>query len=113
MDQRLRPSSLVPEGFVVEHATIDGERVTVSVRTVTGECACPACGAVSRRIQSRYWRRVADLPLAGRRVDLLVTPLTIMRGQSLLWSQDFAIDAGLTIRQVSFYKMVRSTLSCQ
>ena len=72
MDQRLRPSSLVPNGFVVEHSAVDGERVTVSVRSAAGECACPACGAISRRIQSRYWRRVADLPLAGRRVDLVV-----------------------------------------
>lgn len=73
MDQRLRPSSLVPDGFVVEHSVIDGERVTVSIRSAAGECACPICGAVSRRIQSRYCRHVADLPLAGRRVELMVT----------------------------------------
>jgi transposase len=29
-------------------------------------------GAPSRRVQSRYWRRVADLPLGGRHVELLV-----------------------------------------
>lgn len=72
MNQRLRPSNLVPDGFVVEHSAIDGDRVTVGVRAAAGECACPACGAVSGRVQSRYWRHVADLPLAGRRVDLLV-----------------------------------------
>ena len=33
---------------------------------------CPACGAVSRRVQSRYRRRVVDLPLGGRRVELLI-----------------------------------------
>jgi transposase len=72
MDHRLRPSNLVPKGFIVEHAAIDGERVSFRVRSAAGECACPGCGAVSRRIQSRYWRHVADLPLSGRRVDLLV-----------------------------------------
>ena len=46
--------------------------MTVSVRAAVDECACPACGTFSRRVQSRYWRRVADLPLAGRRVDLVV-----------------------------------------
>ena len=72
MDQRLHPSYLVPEGFVVEHSAIDGERVTVGVRAAAGGGACPGCGAVSRRVQSRYWRHVSDLPLAGRRVDLVV-----------------------------------------
>ena len=72
MDQRLRPSNLVPEGFVVEHSAIDGDRVTVGVRAAAGGGACPGCGAVSRRVQSRYWRHVSDLPLAGRRVDLVV-----------------------------------------
>ncbi|MGQ0484546.1 MAG: ISL3 family transposase [Hyphomicrobiales bacterium] len=72
MDQRLRPSSLVPNGFIVEHAAVDGERVSVKVRSAAGGCACPGCGVISQRVQSRYERRVADLPLAGRRVELLV-----------------------------------------
>ena len=72
MDQRLRPSNLVPEGFIVEHSIIDGERESVSVHASASEFAYSACGAVSRRVQSRYWRHVADLPLAGRRVDLVV-----------------------------------------
>ena len=72
MDLRLRPSSLVPSGFVVEQTTIGSDRVTVTVRSAAAERACPACGARSKRIQSRYWRFAADLPLGGRRVDLRV-----------------------------------------
>ncbi|PLW79220.1 hypothetical protein C0081_03095 [Cohaesibacter celericrescens] len=30
------------------------------------------CGRPSRRIQSRYIRRVADLPVSGRRVELVI-----------------------------------------
>jgi transposase len=33
---------------------------------------CPLCGTVSRRVHSRYRRRVTDLPLSGRVVQLLV-----------------------------------------
>ncbi|MFN0220087.1 MAG: ISL3 family transposase [Hyphomicrobium sp.] len=72
MDQRLRPASLVPIGFVVEHTTVDADRVAVWVLSGTRESPCPACGAVSERVHSRYWRRAADLPLSGRRVDLMV-----------------------------------------
>jgi transposase len=34
--------------------------------------SCPDCRVPSRRIQSRYQRRAADLPLGGRRVELQV-----------------------------------------
>lgn len=72
MDQRLRPSNLVPSGFIVEHTAVGVDRVTVSVRSVATDCACPACGSHSKRVQSRYWRCAADLPFGGRRVDLRV-----------------------------------------
>nr|WP_249788284.1 transposase family protein [Bradyrhizobium sp. NBAIM01] len=32
---------------------------------------CPSCGTVSRRIHSRYRRRVTDVPLSGQVVQLL------------------------------------------
>lgn len=73
MGQRLQHSSLVPRGFIVEHTVVEADRVTVHVRSSAEECACPACGAGSRRVQSRYWRHAADLPLGGRRVDLLIS----------------------------------------
>ena len=33
---------------------------------------CPECGQQSQRVQSRYVRRPADLPLCGRRVELVI-----------------------------------------
>ena len=72
MDQSLRPSSLVPEGFLVERTTFEPDRVVVWVRSRQLDCACPACGVLSRRVHSRYLRRAADLPLSGRRVGLRV-----------------------------------------
>ncbi len=72
MDQGIRPSRLVPSGFVVERLEIDADRVVVSVRAIASAGVCPSCGACSQRVQSRYWRRAADLPIAGRRADLKV-----------------------------------------
>jgi transposase len=72
MDRRFGPSRLVPSVFVVDQSEIDADRAVVSVRAVAVAGICPSCGACSQRVQSRYWRRAADLPIAGRRVDLRV-----------------------------------------
>jgi transposase len=45
----------------------------VAVRSAQAQGRCPCCGAQSRRVQSRYQRRASDLPISGRRVDLLIT----------------------------------------
>jgi transposase len=46
----------------------DGITLTLGARRRTA--ACPLCGRRARRGQSQYTRRVADLPIAGRRVAL-------------------------------------------
>src|SRR5271169_6794939 len=73
MTQRvLRPSALVPRGFDVESAFCDGATTVITVRSTGGTSLCPGCGASSGRIHSRYQRRLTDLPLAGRQVQLVV-----------------------------------------
>jgi transposase len=72
MQQALRPSALVPLGFVVESATDDGAVTVITVRRATRTGSCPGCRTITERIHSRYHRRVADLPLAGRPVRLVV-----------------------------------------
>jgi transposase len=72
MQQALRRSSLVPAGFVVESAFYDSDEAVITVRASSTFGLCPSCGAVSRRVHSRYQRRVTDLPLAGRLVQLVV-----------------------------------------
>ncbi|MGH7603415.1 MAG: ISL3 family transposase [Gemmatimonadaceae bacterium] len=67
-------SSLVPSGLVFEDVSDSEDSFILIVRSVEATAACPLCGTPSRRIHSRYVRRVADLPLAGREVQLrLVT----------------------------------------
>ena len=72
MHQSLRPVSLVPSGFVVVSAVHDATTTTITVRGSKDSAACPSCGTVSRRVHSRYYRRVGDLPLSGRSVELVV-----------------------------------------
>ena len=72
MQQALRRSSLVPPGFVVESAYFEADRTVIAVRASGSVGQCPSCGTVSRRVHSHYRRRVIDLPLSGRIVQLLV-----------------------------------------
>ena len=73
MDRSTPSSRLVPRGFIVERFDIVDDNVTAVVRSAQTQAFCPCCGAVSRRVQSRYWRRASDLPIASRRVNLAIT----------------------------------------
>ena len=68
----LRISELVPVGFAVEEVEMGAERVTVVIRASANSCSCPLCGAVAFRVHSRYARRLGDLPIAGRRTELIL-----------------------------------------
>jgi len=68
----LRASALVPRGFVVEDATNEDGGALVTVRSAAEASACPGCGLQSGRVHIRYRRRLAELPIAGRAVRLMV-----------------------------------------
>ncbi|WP_210163208.1 transposase family protein [Niveispirillum irakense] len=51
---------------------VAGDRVQVWLRSRYPSATCPGCGRPSRRVQSRYMRRPADLPLGGRQVELTI-----------------------------------------
>jgi transposase len=72
MQQSLSRSSLVPTGFAVESAFCEVDKTTITVRSSRSFGLCPSCGTVSRRVHSHYRRRVTDLPLSGRIVQLVV-----------------------------------------
>ena len=88
MRAALHPSNLVPSGFVVEYANQDGDQMAIVISRAKNTATCPACGTVSRRIRSRYQRKVSDLPLAGQSVRLLVV------------ARRFRCDAVLCYRQI-------------
>ena len=57
----------------VEVEGVEGaEEITLTLRTVSPTAACPMCGTVSSRIQSRYTRTLRDLPSVGRPLRLIL-----------------------------------------
>jgi zinc-finger of transposase IS204/IS1001/IS1096/IS1165 len=53
--------------------------------------ACPSCGTASRRVHSRYYRRVGDLPLSGRSVELMVIA-RLFRCEVVLCGQQIFVE---------------------
>jgi transposase len=58
-------------------ATVDsveqvGDLVTFRVQAKAGDAECSGCRRRSSRVHARYQRRLADLPLGGRRVQVIV-----------------------------------------
>ena len=72
MPRNLRPSAFLPVGFQVENAIHDGDITIITVRSTSRSSRCPKCAANAERVHSRYLRRLADLPLGGRQVRLVV-----------------------------------------
>lgn len=70
MVKSIRLSSLIPAGLIVNGVAENEGAIVVSARGAAAERACPLCGRLSRRVHSRYVRRAADLPYAGKRVVL-------------------------------------------
>jgi zinc-finger of transposase IS204/IS1001/IS1096/IS1165 len=81
--QFIRASMLIPRGFVANDAVNDLDGTLISMRPIGATSLCPACGAISGRIHSRYSRRLADLPIAGRRVRLVLLARRFRRGAVL------------------------------
>ena len=48
-----------------------GDLVTFRVRAKASGAACPGCRRRSSRVHARYQRRLADLPLGGRQVQII------------------------------------------
>ena len=61
-----RASELLPPGFFAVEALSDVDSAVITIRARSLNGACPSCGVVSGRVHSRYPRRLADLPIAGR-----------------------------------------------
>jgi transposase len=88
--QSLRSYALVPTGFVVESAIHDASTTRITVRAAKDFGTCPSCGTLSRRVHSRYHRRVGDLPLSGRCVQLVVVARRFRCNAVLCGRQIFA-----------------------
>jgi transposase len=67
------PAPLVlPRGYSVRSVGTDGTTTQIVVVTSRRSARCPLCHRRSRRVHSRYWRVLADLPANGEPVCLRV-----------------------------------------
>ena len=66
--------TMFPEiaGVLIEQISVADE-ITLMGRTTSLTASCPLCGSGSSRIQSRYTRRLHDLPSGGRPVHLILS----------------------------------------
>ena len=67
-----RFQSLSPAGLLIDDVEIGADRVVITARCRAAASTCPDCGRQSRRVHSRYVRRLLDLPSHGRAVQLKV-----------------------------------------
>ena len=55
----------------MDSVELDGDLVTFRVRAKASDAACPGCRRRSSRVHARYQRQLADLPLGGRKVQVI------------------------------------------
>lgn len=73
MRAHFRLSDLIPAELNVEAVHHRPDVIVVAACGQSGGCRCPECGTTSHRVHSRYPRIIADLPCAGRRIELHLT----------------------------------------
>ena len=66
----LRVTRLLPQwaGLRVERLLVLDDSIYVAARRTATTAHCPTCGRRSRRVHSRYKRRIKDEPIVGRHV---------------------------------------------
>jgi transposase len=72
MPSNFRISSLIPSGLTIERIAWVKATIVLTVRAAARKGICPLCQSASRRVHSRYVRKVSDLPCSGQRVHLRV-----------------------------------------
>jgi transposase len=101
---------------------LDGVEVSEVVETSVGvvlhaaarsaEQNCPACSVASGRVHSRYERRLADLPVAGRLLELCLTVRRFFCLNTACGMRTFAEQvAGLTRRRARRSEPLRAMLT--
>jgi transposase len=62
----------LPDGLEVAETSVTGPVLTLSLVATAPAAMCPLCGHISQHIRSSYIRHVADVPSAGRQVQLIL-----------------------------------------
>jgi len=63
------------EELVYKSHEILGDTIYIHVSSSREMALCPYCGTVSNRVHSRYERRFKDLPIQGKKVEIVLENL--------------------------------------
>lgn len=86
--------------------------MVVDARLRVDESACPRCGQPSRRVHSRYRRRLVDAPIAGRPVQLRLRIRRLFCDNAACTARTFAEQpAALTTPKARRTSLLRRMLS--
>ncbi len=62
----------LPDGLEVTSTAVTGQILTLLLVATATTAMCPLCGYAATHIRSSYTRHVADVPDAGRQVQLIL-----------------------------------------
>ena len=48
----------------------DKEQILIRMKSISKKCKCPKCGCITDKYHGTYMRKVQDLPILGKRVQL-------------------------------------------
>ncbi len=75
------PTWLLPDAVVLHCDDVvpgaTDRTKTLYLRTIAPTASCPQCHALSRRVHSRYTRSIADLPLAGIAIQIVLRSIIL------------------------------------
>ncbi|MEW6046611.1 MAG: transposase family protein, partial [Bacillota bacterium] len=66
----MRETFLPVDQYTIRSGGVDGGAIVLEVKRRAVYAACPECGHVSRRVHSRRYRSIRDVPLGSRPVRL-------------------------------------------
>jgi transposase len=58
--------------FEYERHEVDGNVMRLHVHSTRKEAVCPYCGAASKRVHSVYIRKFRDLPIQGKKAEIII-----------------------------------------
>jgi transposase len=86
-------------GVSVERVFLAGRTLRIRVRASGSQAACPGCGTASRRVRSRYERRLSDLAVSGQEVMIELAARRFFRTAASCEKVTFAEQVpGLAVR---------------
>ena len=61
------------ESLEILNVIQEKDKILIRMKSVTSYCTCPKCGQTTNNYHGTYMRKVQDLPILGKNVQLEIT----------------------------------------